>query len=73
MAAAELTDEQKRASEILKKTLPALPECPTAEPSGTAKTPLFDSKTDFVTASLRLIADKRLSPPEPDEEKEDLE
>jgi hypothetical protein len=68
IAVAELTDEQERAGEILKQTEPEPPESPKAEPSGKAKTALFDSKNDFVTASLRLIADKRLNASEPDEE-----
>ena len=59
-AVAELHSEQERASEILKETLPRPPKLPSAAPSGAAKPALFDSHTDFVTASLRLIADKQL-------------
>jgi hypothetical protein len=73
IAVAELTDEQERAGEILKQTEPEPPESLKAEPSGTAKTALFDSKNDFVTAALRLIADKRLIASEPDDEEDDVE
>jgi hypothetical protein len=57
----ELHDQQDAAAEILKDILPAPPDCPTPAPSGTARPALFDSATDFVTASLRLIADKKLA------------
>jgi hypothetical protein len=59
-AVAELHNEQERASEILQETLPRPPKLPGAARSGAAKPALFDSDTDFVTASLRLIADKQL-------------
>ena len=59
-AAAELQDEQDRAGEILRETVPSPPECPKAAPTGPAKPALFDSDIDFVTATQRLIADKKL-------------
>jgi len=74
-AAAELQYEQDRATEILRVTLPSPPERPRAAPTATAKPALFDTDADFVTASRRLIADKKLAGeanPE-DDEAEDIE
>jgi Histidine kinase-, DNA gyrase B-, and HSP90-like ATPase len=67
-AIAELQGEQEHATEILQETLPGPPELPSAAPSGEAKPALYDSDDDFLAASLRLIADKKLDDDgEPDE------
>jgi hypothetical protein len=59
-----LDGAQAQAAEILRGTaLPSTPELPEAAPPGTAKPALFDSETDFVTATRRLIADKKLIGP----------
>jgi hypothetical protein len=63
-----LEEEQERAAEILKDALPEPPECPEAQPSVAAPQALFDSATDFVTATLRLIDDKKLEETEEDED-----
>ena len=60
-AVADLREEQARATKILRESLPAAPELPKAAPIGKAKPALFDSSEDFVTATRRLIADKRLA------------
>ena len=59
-AAEELHSEQEQAARILKGSMPARPKLPKAAPEGEAKPALFDSKTDFVTATLELIRRKKL-------------
>ena len=54
-------EEQHRAAEILCENLPEPPELPTAAPTSKAKPALFDTETDFVTATRRLIVDKKLN------------
>jgi hypothetical protein len=46
---------------MLRANLPEPPELPKATPKGKPKPALFDSATDFVTATQRLIADKKLA------------
>jgi hypothetical protein len=71
LAAAALKAEQDLAAEILKNALPEPPELPEAAPSESPPAALFDSATDFVTASLRLIADKKLSGADEAEDEDD--
>jgi hypothetical protein len=59
-AVGELHSEQRRATEILQDSLFDPPELPEAAPSGEAKLALFDSDTDFITATRRLINLKKL-------------
>ena len=67
-----LRGAQAQAAEILQGTaLPSTPELPEATPPGTAKPALFDSETDFVTATRRLIADKKLIGPDANDDDDD--
>jgi hypothetical protein len=59
-AASILHNEQSRAATILRDSIPSQPELPTAEPKGTAATPLFDSGANFITTTRRLIRHKKL-------------
>src|SRR5262249_59212583 len=70
-AADQVHAEQERAAEILRENLPPPPECPRATRNGTAKPALFDSGSDFVTATRRLIADKKLIGPGANEDDDD--
>jgi hypothetical protein len=60
-AADELHEAQERAAEMLQANLPEPPELPQATPRLKPKPALFDSATDFVTTTQRLIADKKLA------------
>jgi DNA topoisomerase VI subunit B len=55
-----LHSEQRQAAEILGDSIPSPPELPEAAPEGEAKSALFDTKTDFVTATRQLIRHKKL-------------
>jgi hypothetical protein len=57
----QLHEAQEHAAEMLRANLPEPPELPKATPKGKPKPALFDSATDFVTATQRLIADKKLA------------
>ena len=70
-AAAELREQQELAAEMLRSSLPSPPELPTAAPTGEAKPALFDSADDFVSATRRLMADKKLAPVEGDNGEDD--
>jgi hypothetical protein len=59
-AVKELRCEQELAARALRDRIPEAPPLPEAEPRGIAKPALFDSDVDFVTATRRLIADKKL-------------
>jgi len=59
-AVGELHSEQQRATAILQDSLLAPPELPEAAPSGEAMPALFDSDTDFIAATRRLIDRKKL-------------
>jgi hypothetical protein len=59
-AIADLTDEQKRAIDALRETIPPALELPIAAPEGEAGCPLFDSTNDFVAATRRLRQHKKL-------------
>jgi len=59
-AAGKLRSEQQRAAQILQDSIPPPPELPKAEPDGAAKPALFDSETNFVTATRQLIRHKKL-------------
>jgi hypothetical protein len=56
----ELRHEQELAAQALQGSIPQPPPLPEAKPRGVAKAALFDSETDFVTATRHLIADKKL-------------
>ena len=55
-----LTDEQRRAVDALRETMPPAPELPIAAPEGEAGCALFDSTNDFVAATRRLRQHKKL-------------
>jgi hypothetical protein len=59
-AASKLHSEQRRAAEILRDRISPTPELPEPAPAGEAKSALFDTKTDFVTATRQLIRHKKL-------------
>ena len=59
-AASKLHGEQQQAAEILHDSIPSPPELPEAEPDREPKPALFDSETDFVTATRQLIRHKKL-------------
>ena len=59
-AAAKLHDEQRRLAGVLQDSVPEPPELPQAEPEGVAQPALFDSETEFVTATQKLIRHKKL-------------
>jgi hypothetical protein len=59
-AANILHSEQRRAAEILRDKITSPPELPEPAPAGEAKSALFDTKTDFVTATRQLIRHKKL-------------
>jgi hypothetical protein len=59
-AASELHTEQEQAAQILQDSVPPSPPLPEAEPDGKAKPALFDSETDFITATRQLIRHKKL-------------
>jgi hypothetical protein len=46
---------------MLRDNLPAPPKAPKPESKGKARAALFDSNTQFVAATRRLIADKKLA------------
>jgi hypothetical protein len=56
----KLHSEQHQLAGILQGSIPAPPALPKAEPEGEAKPPLFDSETEFVAASQKLIRHKKL-------------
>ena len=56
----DLTDEQQRAVDALRETIPPALELPEAKPEGKAGCALFDSTNDFVTATRRLRQHKKL-------------
>jgi hypothetical protein len=60
-AASKLHREQRQAAEILQDSIPPPPVLPEPAPTGKAKPALFDSETDFVTATRQLIRHKKLS------------
>jgi hypothetical protein len=60
-AAGELYEAQKEAVDILQDNLPMPPKAPKPAPKGKPKPALFDSDTEFVAATRRLIDDKKLS------------
>ena len=53
--------EARHAAEMLRANLPAPPEISEATLKGKSKPAMFDTATDFVTATQRLIADKKLA------------
>jgi len=59
-AASKLHAEQLHAAQILHDSIPPPPELPKAQPSTEPKTALFDSETDFITATRQLIRHKKL-------------
>ena len=59
-AANILHSEQEQAAQILQDSIPPPPELPEPAPAGEAKSALFDTKTDFVTATRQLIRHKKL-------------
>jgi hypothetical protein len=59
-AAGKLHGEQRRLADILQDGVPSPPPLPEAAPEGTAKQALFDSETEFVTATRQLIHWKTL-------------
>jgi hypothetical protein len=59
-AVEELRHEQALVARALGDSILEPPHLPEAEPQGIAKPALFDSGLDFVTATRRLIADKKL-------------
>jgi LmbE family N-acetylglucosaminyl deacetylase len=59
-AASKLHREQRQSAHILQDSIPPPPEVPEAELDGEAKPALFDSETDFVTATRHLIRHKKL-------------
>ena len=60
-AARILHHEQELAAQTLHDSIPPPPELPEAKPIGEAKPALFDTRTDFVTATQQLIRHKKLS------------
>jgi len=60
VAIEDLTDEQKRAADALRKTIPPAPALPEAKPAGDASCALFDSTDDFIAATRRLRQHKKL-------------
>jgi hypothetical protein len=60
-AVSKLHNEQYRAANILSDCLPPAPALPETNPSCEAKPALFDTDTDFVTASRRLGRHKKLT------------
>jgi hypothetical protein len=60
VAASKLHSEQRRAAQILQDSIPPPPELPEAASDGEAKPALFDSESDFVTATRQLIRHKKL-------------
>ena len=59
-AASTLHSEQRQAADILRDSIPSPPELPEAAPDGQAKSALFNSETDFITATRQLIRHKKL-------------
>jgi len=59
-AADKLHSEQHQLAGILQSSIPAPPALPKAKPEGAAKPPLFDSETEFVAATRKLIRHKKL-------------
>jgi DNA topoisomerase VI subunit B len=59
-AVGELRSEQREATRILEDSVPPAPDLPEAEPKGEGRPALFDSETDFVTATRQLIRRKKL-------------
>jgi hypothetical protein len=60
-AAHTLNIEQSKVAEVLRDSIPPDPELPAAEPDAPMRPALFDSEVDFVTATRRLIARKKLA------------
>jgi hypothetical protein len=56
-----LNIEQSKVAEVLRDSIPPDPELPAAEPDAPMRPALFDSEVDFVTATRRLIARKKLA------------
>jgi len=60
-AANKLHSEQHQLADILQDSILPPPDLPQAEPDGAARKPaLFDSETEFVTATRQLIRHKKL-------------
>jgi hypothetical protein len=69
-AIADLTDEQQRAVDALRETIPAAPTLPEAKPEGEAGCALFDSTNDFIAATRRLRQHKKLDFDDDDDDSE---